>query len=43
MLLKVKVLGVKLFSIKSLSKEKYENDQLVEFNSKTLQSIWNTN
>tara|TARA_Y100000590_G_scaffold206180_1_gene233702 strand:+ start:556 stop:1251 length:696 start_codon:yes stop_codon:yes gene_type:complete len=34
----VKVLGVKLFSIKSLSKEKYENDQLVEFNSKTLQN-----
>ena len=34
----VKVLGVKLFSIKSYSKEKYENDQLVEFNSKTLQN-----
>ena len=34
----VKVLGVKLFSIKSLSKEKYENDQLVEFNSETLQN-----
>ena len=32
------VLGVKLFSIKSLSKEKYENDQLVEFNSETLQN-----
>ena len=34
----VKVLGVKLFSIKSLGKEKYENDQLVEFNSETLQN-----
>tara|TARA_B100000029_G_scaffold407388_1_gene408294 strand:+ start:1155 stop:1859 length:705 start_codon:yes stop_codon:yes gene_type:complete len=34
----VKVLGVKLFSIKSFGKEKYENDQLVEFNSETLQN-----
>ena len=34
----VKVLGVKLFSIKSISKEKYVNDQLVEFNSETLQN-----
>ena len=34
----VKVLGVKLFSIKSVSKEKYVNGQLVEFNSKTLQN-----
>ncbi len=34
----VKVLGVKLFSIKSLGKEKYENDQLLEFNSETLQN-----
>ena len=34
----VEVLGVKLFSIKSLSKEKYENDQLVEFISETLQN-----
>ncbi len=34
----VKVLGVKLFSIKSISKEKYLNDQLVEFNSETLQN-----
>ena len=35
---KVNVLGVKLFSIKSTSKEIYENDQLIEFNSKTLQN-----
>ena len=35
---KVIVLGVKLFSIKSISKEIYENDQLIEFNSKTLQN-----
>ena len=35
---KVIVLGVKLFSIKSASKEIYENDQLIEFNSKTLQN-----
>ena len=34
----VEVLGVRLFSIKSSSKEKYENDQLVEFNSETLQN-----
>ena len=34
----VRVLGVKLFSIKSFSKEKYQNDQLVEFNSETLQN-----
>ncbi len=34
----VRVLGVKLFSIKSISKERYENDQLIEFNSKTLQN-----
>ena len=35
---KVKVLGVKLFSINSLGKEKYENDQLIEFSSETLQN-----
>ena len=35
---KVIVLGVKLFSIKSASKEIYENDQLIQFNSKTLQN-----
>jgi len=34
----VKVLGLKLFSIKSLSKEKYEDNQLIEFNSETLQN-----
>ena len=34
----VKVLGVILFSIKSLSKEKYENEQLIEFNSETMQN-----
>ena len=27
----VKIAGIKLFSIKSISKEKYENDQLIEF------------
>tara|TARA_B100001123_G_C15308884_1_gene1023633 strand:- start:1375 stop:2076 length:702 start_codon:yes stop_codon:yes gene_type:complete len=35
---KVKVLGVKLFSINSIGKEKYENDQLIEFKSETLQN-----
>ncbi len=34
----VKVFGVKFFSIKSKSKERYENDQLIQFNSKTLQN-----
>jgi len=34
----VKVLGVILFSIKSMSKEKYVNNQLVQFNSSTLQN-----
>ena len=34
----VNILGVKLFSIKSFSKEKYVHDQLVEFNSETLQN-----
>ncbi len=35
---KVKIAGVKLFSIKSISKEKYQNDQLVEFKSETMQN-----
>ena len=34
----VKVLGVKLFSINSLSKEIYKNEQLIEFNSETVQN-----
>jgi len=34
----VKMAGVKLFSIKSISKEKYQNDQLVEFKSETMQN-----
>ncbi len=34
----VKIAGVKVFSIKSVSKEKYENDQLIEFNSETMQN-----
>ena len=34
----VKIAGVKLFSIKSISKEKYQNDQLVEFKSETMQN-----
>ena len=34
----VKVLGVKLFTINSLSKEIYENEQLIEFTSETMQN-----
>ena len=34
----VKVFGVKLFSINSLSKEIYENEQLIEFTSETMQN-----
>ena len=34
----VKIAGIKLFSIKSISKEKYENDQLIEFKSETMQN-----
>ena len=34
----VKIAGVKLFSIKSISKEKYQNDQLIEFKSETMQN-----
>ena len=34
----VKIAGVKIFSIKSISKEKYQNDQLIEFNSETMQN-----
>tara|TARA_Y100000591_G_C21743197_1_gene650459 strand:+ start:74 stop:769 length:696 start_codon:yes stop_codon:yes gene_type:complete len=34
----VKVLGVKLLSVNSLSKEIYENEQLIEFNSETIQN-----
>ena len=34
----VKVFGVKLFSINSLSKEIYENEQLIEFTSETTQN-----
>ena len=34
----VKIAGVKLFSIKSISKERYQNDQLIEFNSETMQN-----
>ena len=34
----VKMAGVKLFSIKSISKEKYQNDQLIEFKSETMQN-----
>ena len=34
----VKLLGVKLFSINSSSKEIYENEQLIEFTSETMQN-----
>ena len=34
----VKIAGIKLFSIKSISKEKYENDHLIEFSSETIQN-----
>ena len=34
----VKIAGVKIFSVKSISKEKYKNDQLIEFNSETMQN-----
>ena len=34
----VKIAGVKLFSIKSISKERYQNGQLIEFNSETMQN-----
>ena len=34
----VKIAGIKLFSVKSISKEKYKNDQLIEFNSETMQN-----
>ncbi len=34
----VKVAGIKLFSVKSISKEKYQNDQLIEFKSETMQN-----
>ena len=34
----VKIAGVKLFSIESISKEKYQNDQLIEFTSETMQN-----
>ena len=34
----VKIAGIKLFSIKSISKERYQNDQLIEFNSETMQN-----
>ena len=34
----VKIAGIKLFSEKSISKEKYKNDQLIEFNSETMQN-----
>ena len=34
----VKIAGVKLSTIKSISKEKYQNDQLVEFKSETMQN-----
>ena len=36
--IEVKIAGVKLFSIKSISKERYQNDQLIEFNSETMQN-----
>ena len=34
----VKIAGVKLFSIKSTSSEKYQNDQLINFKSETIQN-----
>ena len=34
----VKIAGIKLFSIKSISKESYQNDQLIEFKSETMQN-----
>ena len=34
----VKIAGVKLFSIESISKEKYQDNQLIEFNSETMQN-----
>ena len=34
----VKITGVKLFSIKSTSSEKYQNDQLINFKSETIQN-----
>ena len=34
----VKIAGIKLFFIKSISKEKYENDHLIEFSSETMQN-----
>ena len=34
----VKIAGVKLFSIESISKEKYQDDQLIEFTSETMQN-----
>ena len=34
----VKIAGIKLFSVKSISKEKYKNDQLIEFKSETMQN-----
>ena len=35
---KVKIAGIKLFSINSYSKEIYENEQLIEFTSETMQN-----
>ena len=34
----VKIAGVKIFSIESMSKEKYQDDQLIEFKSETMQN-----
>ena len=34
----VKIAGIKLFFIKSISKEKYKNEHLIEFNSETIQN-----
>ena len=34
----VKIAGIKLFSIKSISNEKYENDHLIEFSSEAIQN-----
>ena len=34
----VKIAGIKLFFIKSISKESYQNDQLIEFKSETMQN-----
>ena len=34
----VKIAGIKLFFIKSISKEKYENDHFIEFSSETMQN-----